>query len=195
MKTCAMCSSTAFDDMPVCYGCLEPFEKTTAKALEECTLYPKLAFSDYDMIVEEPKEDLRLSGLQSISTEAMAGTEPDAAHNIDTAKSKIAHEAERTSARFHVVMSELFGYDIYLEKVEKKELSVGCARDNNIVLPHTESRRHPVRIFFSQGQLWVEDRQSKQQVEVDGIALTGTRCLKQGAIIKVGEATIELIEA
>ena len=27
MKTCPTCFSTAFDDMAVCYGCLQPFDQ------------------------------------------------------------------------------------------------------------------------------------------------------------------------
>ncbi|MDR1183400.1 MAG: FHA domain-containing protein, partial [Coriobacteriales bacterium] len=92
-----------------------------------------------------------------------------------------------------VTVPELFGYDIYLRKTEGALLTVGCARDNNIVLPHSESRRHLLKLYYAQGQAWVEDKGSTQQALIEGIPLTGTRCLKQGATLEVGEARIELI--
>jgi hypothetical protein len=96
--------------------------------------------------------------------------------------------------RFHVTVAGLFGYDIYLSRMEGAQLTIGCARDNNIVLPHTESRRHLLRLYYAQAQVWVQDRGSTQQACVEGMPLTGTCCLKQGAVLEVGEAKIELVE-
>ena len=49
MKICPSCSSTAFDDMPVCFGCLQPFDT--------CDPFPFLEemedFED-DWMLEEP---------------------------------------------------------------------------------------------------------------------------------------------
>jgi pSer/pThr/pTyr-binding forkhead associated (FHA) protein len=62
------------------------------------------------------------------------------------------------------------------------------------VLPHTESKRHLLRLYYMQGQVWVEDISSTQQALVDNVPLTGTRCLKPGAVLKIGEATIAIVE-
>jgi pSer/pThr/pTyr-binding forkhead associated (FHA) protein len=97
-------------------------------------------------------------------------------------------------ARFHVQISDLFGYEIYLQKKEEAQLTIGCARDNNIVLPHTESRRHLLRLFFAQDQIWVEDCGSTQKALIEGIPLTGTRAMAYGSKLQVGGATIELIK-
>jgi pSer/pThr/pTyr-binding forkhead associated (FHA) protein len=91
-------------------------------------------------------------------------------------------------------MPQQFGYDVYLQKLDDSELTVGCSRDNNIVLPHTQSRRHPLRIFYLQNQLWAEEKKCRQKVNLDGTPLSGIRCLQQGATIKIGKTTIELIE-
>jgi pSer/pThr/pTyr-binding forkhead associated (FHA) protein len=71
-------------------------------------------------------------------------------------------------------------------------LTVGCARDNNIVLPHSESRRHLLNLRYAQGRVWAEDKGSTQQALIEGIPLTGARQLTQGTVLKVGEAHIEL---
>jgi hypothetical protein len=39
----------------------------------------------------------------------------------------------------------------------------------------------------------VEDRGSTQQALIEGIPLTGTRCLKPGTVLEVGEARIEFV--
>jgi hypothetical protein len=97
-------------------------------------------------------------------------------------------------SRFHVSIQGLFGYDIYLNRMEGAQLTIGCARDNNIVLPHTESKRHLLKLYYAQGQVWAEDTGSTQKVLVDNIPLTGTRCLQQGALLEIGEARIEFVE-
>jgi hypothetical protein len=177
---------------------MQPFERTAAIILEGCAPDPDFTLSDIDMIIEEPAEQLVL--------EPFRANDRRDKHELESVRAAQEHsivaetesydlrEAQRDAARFHVVMSETFGYDIYLQKIEEKELTVGCARDNNIVLPHTQSRRHPLRIFYSQGKFWVEDKKSKQPAHINGEALAGTRSLQQGEVIKIGEATIELVE-
>jgi hypothetical protein len=104
--------------------------------------------------------------------------------------------ADTSSAiRFHVTLSDVFGYDIYLSRTEGAQLTVGCARDNNIVLPHTTSRRHVLSLYYAQGLVWAQDQGSTQQACIEGIPLAGTRHLRQGTVLEVGEAKIELIEA
>jgi hypothetical protein len=97
--------------------------------------------------------------------------------------------------RFHVAVPDLFGYDIYLDRVEGAQLTVGCARDNNIVLPHHESRRHTLRLYYEQGLVWAEDKGSTQRPLIEGTPLTGTRSLTHGTTLEIGEAKIELIKS
>ena len=163
MKTCKTCSSTAFDDMPLCYGCLQPFDGT-----EPVFSYTPVLVSDSDddfELEEPPERETSGSGFVSAAPEA----------------------------RFHVVISELFGYDIYLRREDGAELTIGCARDNNIVLPHTESRRHLLRLYYAQGEIWAQDKGSQQKALIEGAPLSGTRCLKEGTILHIGEAKIELL--
>jgi hypothetical protein len=166
MKVCTHCSSSTFDDMPVCYGCLRPFDE------------------------EQPPTAFLWPGPVDIADE-----NDDDLLTIEEPSEVFSPLGSRASLlRFHVTVPDLFGYDIYLETIEQAQLTVGCARDNNIVLPHTESRRHLLRIFYAQGQAWVEDRGSTQCALVDGTPLTGTRCLKQGVVLEMGTARIELVE-
>jgi hypothetical protein len=151
--------------MPVCYGCLQPFDEAadplTATPLT-AGLSPFVA-EDEELPVEEPPE----VGLECAGAPL--------------------------SARFHVSVSGLFGYDIYLSRKEGAQLTIGCARDNNIVLPHTESRRHLLRLYYAQARVWAEDKGSTQQALIGGTPLIGTRCLEPGAVLEVGEARIELV--
>ena len=167
MKICPTCSSSAFDDMPVCYGCLQPFHDAGQ------------ALSLYSGQIDDSEDDLMVDFVVE---------EPSGRASLSPQASTVTHEA-----RFHVTISELFGYDIYLLKEEGSELTIGCARDNNIVLPHTESQRHVVRLYYSQGEVWAQDRGSLQKASINDTPLTGTRCLKEGAILQIGEARIELI--
>jgi hypothetical protein len=169
MKVCSHCLGTAFDDMTICYGCLQPLD-------DEASLEASCS---------------------------SAGIDVDARFLIDSfIEDSIEEPSERTvpvigaasQIRFHVEMSGLFAYDVYLNRTEGAQLTVGCARDNNIVLPHTESKRHLLRLYYAQGSTWVQDRGSNQQALVEGIPLTGVRCLKRGVILDVGEARIELVE-
>ena len=170
MKTCYTCSSTAFDDMPICFGCLQPFEGT--EPVFSSALVPERDFDD-DLELEEPFE------------------RPAPGSEVSSEVTEVPNEM--TEARFHVAVSELFGYDIYLRKEEGAELTIGCARDNNIVLPHTESRRHLLRLYFSEGEIWAQDRGSQQKALIGDTPLTGTRCLRQGAVLHIGEARIEFL--
>jgi hypothetical protein len=131
-----------------------------------------------DLFVEEPRD---------AAPALDAGDSPDAPAPAPDA-------APPPQLRFHVTVSGLFGYDVYLRGTEGAQLTIGCARDNDIVLPHTESRRHVLRLYCSQGSVWIEDRGSTQQASIDGIPLKGTRCLVPGAAIEVGSAQIVLLD-
>jgi hypothetical protein len=170
MKVCSHCLGTAFDDMAICYGCLQPFD-------DQASLQASFLSADSDandrFLFEEPIEE----PIEEPSERATAVT-----------------VAVASQVRFHVEISGLFAYDIYLNRTEEAQLMVGCARDNNIVLPHTEAKRHLLRLYYAQGAVWVQDRGSNQQALVDGVPLTGVRCLKRGVALEVGEARIELVD-
>ena len=54
MKICPTCASTAFDDMPICYGCLQPFYVDVQEIMSDS------GFSDFsdEFIIEEPHDEL-----------------------------------------------------------------------------------------------------------------------------------------
>jgi hypothetical protein len=201
MKTCPHCQSTAFDDMAVCYGCLQPFDEPMS---QPAALPPSPEVED--LLVEEPTERGQVARAVSTApvaqTAQVAQTAPAAsavqvapnAPSVPSAQPAPTAQTASLSIRLHVAMPDLFGYDIYLCKEEGAQLTIGCARDNNIVLPHTESKRHLLRLYYMQGQVWVEDISSTQQALVDNVPLTGTRCLKPSTLLKIGEATIEIVE-
>ncbi|MDR3307511.1 MAG: hypothetical protein LBS58_01250 [Coriobacteriales bacterium] len=95
-------------------------------------------------------------------------------------------------ARFKVALANLFVYEAVLRKTEGALLTVGCARNNSIVVPQGEVARHQLDIFFSQGQIWAE-RKGVPEAGIDGIPFTGTRSIKSGAQLNVGDATITLV--
>jgi hypothetical protein len=159
--------------MAVCYGCLQPFDE--AALPQPVRTYPVVS-EDEELLIEEPSDTLL--GASSETPQGFPQGSPSGSPSV----------------RFHVTVSDLFGYDIYLSRVEGAQLTIGCARDNNIVLPHTESRRHLLKLYYAQGQVWAQDRGSTQQALIEGVPLTGTRNLKQEAVLEVGEARIELVE-
>jgi hypothetical protein len=206
MKTCPYCASTAFEDMPVCYGCLRPFNEGQPPAT---SLLPVLFGPGFG--IDGGSSDGADGGFgiddghgfgvgEGVGGEVGSGV--DDALGIDDGLSDIEEPSESVSrsaeaalpVRLHVAIPELFGYDIYLEKAEGAQLTVGCARDNNIVLPHTESARHLIRIFYAQGQVWAEDKGSTQHALLGGTPLTGARCLARGVTLEAGAAKIDLVE-
>jgi hypothetical protein len=204
MKICPYCSSTAFEDMPVCYGCLRPFEEELFPA----TFLLPVSFDPNGSVDGGLGTEIG-AGLGNADEGAgfgsgfgFDGADGSVGDVVDDGLSDIEEPSEAAlrlttaifSVRFHVAVPELFGYDLYLEKAEGAQLTVGCARDNNIVLPHTESTRHLLRIFYAQGQVWVEDKGSTQRALIDGTPLTGTRCLARGVTLEAGAAKIELVE-
>ncbi len=169
MKTCTICSSTAFDDMSMCYGCLNPFEKTASIILEGCTPDIGYTLPDLEMCIEEPVERVYKPISQNMGT-----TRPNA-------------------ALFHVSTPNQPSRDVYLQKAENQELTIGTADDNNVVLPNTTNNKLSLRIFYSHKKIWAEDISSSQQTLINGVFLTGVRSLSRGTAIKIGETTIELV--
>jgi hypothetical protein len=89
MRTCPCCGSTTFDDMEICYGCLQPL-------LEE-----EPAISELALLRETTLEGL--AGLEDLEVE-----EPH--------ESLLRAPGTKVSTRFHVQVSDSLGYDIYQSK-------------------------------------------------------------------------------
>jgi hypothetical protein len=100
-------------------------------------------------------------------------------------------EDDRT-AYLNVELVGVFAYKIHLRKSEGVLLSVGKADNNAIVVPQDSVAPHHLDIFYSQGSLWAESR-SEQQTMVDGIPLIGTRNIRQGSRLIVGDAVITVV--
>jgi pSer/pThr/pTyr-binding forkhead associated (FHA) protein len=161
--------------MTVCYGCLQPFDDAAFVQAPDTLLSDD---GDDELFIEEPQGS---SAMDTAATTPATDAPPASPATLSA------------QARFHVSVSGLFGYDVYLSRAEGSQLTIGCARDNDIVLPHTESKRHLLRLYCSQGLVWAQDRGSKQQALVDGAPLTGARCLRQGTVLEAGNARIELL--
>ncbi|MDR2105945.1 MAG: FHA domain-containing protein [Coriobacteriales bacterium] len=187
IKTCPHCASTAFEDMTVCYGCLQPFDVAASLS----TILPAPGIG---VVSSRP-----LGGINPTTSVALplpvaiGGDEEE--FSVEEPSGVVSPSAVKpVSIRFHVTVSDLFGYDVYLSREEGAQLTIGCARDNNIVLPHIESRRHVLRLYYAQGFVWAEDQGSTQQALVEGVPLAGARRMKRGTALEVGKARIELIE-
>jgi hypothetical protein len=202
--------------MGVCYGCLQPF----AEALPPSPplISPDCGGDDDcgELFVEEPRDAApapplsaavstfpslggvaRSAGVVSVAADTASALDVGDALTVpapDAAPAAPPPPDAVPQLRFHVAVSGLFGYDVYLSGAEGAQLTIGCARDNDIVLPHTESRRHVLRLYYSQGAVWAEDKGSTQQASIGGIPLRGTRCLAPGAAIEVGSARITRLD-
>jgi hypothetical protein len=180
--------------MPICYGCLQAFAAEPPSAIPAIPI--GLSDDDaFESLIEEPRglgaeapHELAAEAPRELGAEASCELAPEAPREL-----ALRSPAAIPQLRFHVCVPELFGYDIYLDKVEGAQLRVGCARDNDIVLPHTESRRHVFRLYCSQDSVWAQDKGSSQRPLLDGVALSGTQRLTFGSIIEAGKAKIELL--
>jgi hypothetical protein len=173
--------------MAVCYGCLQPFDG--AASLSAGPLPPGIG-----VVTGRPSGAAKPVARATVLPFATTGGNDDEFPVEEPSEAATAAAARPSSIRFHVTVSDLFGYDVYLNRREGAQLTVGCARDNNIVLPHIESRRHVLRLYYAQGFVWAEDRGSTQQALVEGVPLAGARRMKHGTALEVGKAKIELIE-
>ncbi|MDR1422207.1 MAG: FHA domain-containing protein [Coriobacteriales bacterium] len=97
--------------------------------------------------------------------------------------------------RLRVEFPGQFLYDAYLVREEGARLRIGCAADNNVIIPQTEVGRHQLTLCYAQGQLWLEDHDSTFPALIDGIPLSGTRKVGEGNAIAVGDALLTLLSA
>jgi hypothetical protein len=187
IKTCPHCASTAFEDMAVCYGCLQPFDGVAL--LSTGSPPPGIGVA-----TGRPSSSAKPAVRATVLPFAPTGGNDDELPVEEPSEAATAAAARPSSIRFHVTVSDLFGYDVYLSRREGAQLTVGCARDNNIVLPHIESRRHVLRLYYAQGLVWAEGQGSTQQALIEGVPLAGARRMRHGTALEVGKARIELVE-
>ena len=102
--------------------------------------------------------------------------------------------SEQTAARLQVALAGYFCYELLLQKLEGRSLSVGSAAENAIVLPLEQVATHLLEVFYAHGHIWAESTGATPQVIVDEIPLCGTVRIQPGTKINVGEATITLLE-
>jgi len=199
MKTCSFCGSTAFDDMDICFGCLHSLDESVEELLIEEPhgnqgSRPTPPTPPTPPTLPTPPGPLtqqnQLSQL-GLPTPPSPFASPNP--SIQISSTQAAQEAPAMVC-FSVCFPRFFSYDVYLPKQEGAELSIGCATDNNIVIPDCEVGRHNLRLFYSQGSIWLEGKGCNQQVLIDDVPLTGTRNLKVGTEVLVGGACINLKE-
>lgn len=92
----------------------------------------------------------------------------------------------------NVELIGVFAYKIHLLMAEGALLTVGRAANNAIVIPQDQVAGHHLDIFYSQGMLWAECK-GNQRTLVDGVPLTGTRNIRKGCKLIVGDAVITVV--
>lgn len=103
-------------------------------------------------------------------------------------------DIEQAVARLQVVLTGYFSYELLLSKMEGRSLSVGSASENAVVIPQGHVSAHHLEVFYAHGHIWVECVDPSNQATVDEIPLCGTVCVKPGAEITVGDATITVLK-
>ena len=92
----------------------------------------------------------------------------------------------------NVELIGVFAYKIHLLMTEGALLTVGRSANNAIVIPQDQVAQHHLDIFYSQGTLWAEG-QNQQRTLVDGVPLTGTRNIRKGCELTIGDAVITVV--
>ncbi len=101
---------------------------------------------------------------------------------------------EQSVARLQVALAGYFSYELLLNKLEGRSVSVGSASENAIVIPQDQVAAHQLDVFYAHGHIWAESTDMSQQTTVDEIPLCGTVCVKPGAEITIGDAIITVLE-
>jgi UDP-3-O-acyl-N-acetylglucosamine deacetylase len=101
----------------------------------------------------------------------------------------------QAAARLQVVLADYFCYELLLQKLEGRSLSIGSAAENAIVIPQEQVASHQLDIFYAQGHLWAEGVDTTSQATVGDIPLCGTVRIQPGTEINVGDAKITFLEA
>jgi hypothetical protein len=117
MKTCPHCKSTGFDDLTVCYGCLQPF---IDDSVEREYLNQNNAPIDVQVVNEAPQHDT-----------ATPVSLPVDVSKTTTIQSRVTGR-HAGMARLHIRMPEGYHYDVYLDKPEGASIQIGWVPDVSI---------------------------------------------------------------
>ena len=102
---------------------------------------------------------------------------------------------QQTAARLQVALAGYFCYELLLQKLEGRSLSVGSSSENAIVIPKEEVATHLMQVFYAHGHIWAESTSTTMQASVDEIPLCGTVRIQPGTEITIGDARITVLEA
>ena len=99
-----------------------------------------------------------------------------------------------TAVRLQVTLADYFCYELLLQKLEGRSLSVGSAAENAIIIPQEQVASRQLEVFYAHGHIWAESVDAAAQTTVGHIPLCGTVRLQPGIEISVGSATIKVLE-
>ena len=106
----------------------------------------------------------------------------------------VSSNDEYAVARLQVVLAGLFSYELYLNKLEGRSLSIGSASENAIVIPSEQVAPRHLEVYYTHGDIWVESMDVSYAAQVDELPLSGPVCVKPGMGIVLGEARITVLE-
>jgi pSer/pThr/pTyr-binding forkhead associated (FHA) protein len=101
----------------------------------------------------------------------------------------------RKMARFRIELSGKYVYDTLLKKHEGATIKIGNRDNNTIVVPDSEVGDCQCVIFYSQEQLWAEQIESDRATYIGADRLKSPQSLITGDSLRVGTATITVLEA
>lgn len=198
MRICPTCSSTAFEDMAICYGCLEPFEANAAASLagvagiQGSSTYLEFFSTEDELAIEEPPDGSAGAMPPASPVYEWQGTALENASSHCDGMAVPAYEQPDTF-HFHIAGNETHGYDVYMLRKDGQELTIGQEHDSNN-LPLNEYREPwMLQVCFTQGQMWAENKYSCHKATTDGEELSAARVLHPGDTIWVGGCKIEFI--
>lgn len=103
-------------------------------------------------------------------------------------------EYAQAVARIQVVLAGYFSYELLLQKLEGRSLSVGSANENAIVIPQEIVAERQLEVFYAHGRIWAENIASTAPVSVDESPINGIVCIEPGSTIQVGDANLILLK-
>lgn len=108
--------------------------------------------------------------------------------------SSLNEDCDQSAARLKVVLANFFSYELLLQKLEGRSLSVGSGESNAIVIPRNEVAEHQLEVFYAHGQVWVEAIDTSCEVYVSTHPLVGKTSIEPGGEIILGDASITVLE-
>ncbi len=92
--------------------------------------------------------------------------------------------ANDSSARLYILLGEPMGANFLLRK---GKTTIGHDSGNLIVIGDEHISNKHAFIICEEGNYWIEDRQSKNGVYLNGNKVSGRQHLVDGSVIKMGE--------